>query len=206
MAMTESSSDKKDRVLKHTWINRDGTVTDKLGPEVIALSVKVIGSGDELRCDLSDLVPEGDDLPPPSMLLCAAAFGVRTTVGNAVTAVKDGNDAKRFEVMRDRWEGITEGEWRSGSEGGPRLRYVVEAWTKVQAERQGKPCTEKQVAWIKAETIRRGTKAVLGESKIAAAYASIMTQKAIEEEKKALAAAAEADTDESFLVPDEDAA
>ena len=59
---------------------------------------------------------------------------------------------------------------------------------------------------IKAETIRRGTKAVLGESKIAAAYASIMTQKAIEEEKKALAAAAEADTDESFLVPDEDAA
>jgi hypothetical protein len=195
MAMTETTeTGKKDRILKREYRMRDGTITEKLGPDVDAFICTVLDTGEKVTCELADSLAEGQDLPDPSMLMCLAAFGAQTTVGNAVTSVKDGDNDKRLRAMQDRWDGIKEGEWRSGAEGGPRLRYVLEAWAIVQGEKQGKPCNDKQLAFMREKLIAEGTKKYLENAKIAAAYAAEEVKRAIEN-KKRKQAAVEADED-----------
>jgi hypothetical protein len=128
MAMTETADTGTNRKLNRVYRTREGKEVKQIDEHVVACIIKSLDGSRSLEMDILGLFPAGD--PGPCMGIAAAAMGLSTSVGNATAVSKQmGWDVPQmFQAMQERWDTIGEGEWRSDREGGPRTKYLVDAW------------------------------------------------------------------------------
>lgn len=197
MAETKQPRDDK---MNRLYITRSGEETAKLTPDVASVVWEVVGSGERVQLDLGDLFPEG--MPAPCVGLCAAAFGVNTAVGNTVGNTRDTTEMVRR--LRDRASAISEGEWASGREGGPRMRFVLEAW-RQSLEARGHSVSDEQVELMRREVVggNLSTKEILADDHVRAQYDAneVERARALAEASKAKVAAKPAATIDPRLLP-----
>ena len=197
MAETKQPRDDK---MNRLYVNRDGEETAKLSPNVASVVWEVIGTGERVQLDLSDIFPEG--MPDPCVGLCAAAFGVNTAVGNTVGNTRDTTEMVRR--LRDRASAISEGEWASGREGGPRMRFVLEAW-KQTLEGSGHSVSDEQFEAMRQEVVKGNltTKEILANDHVRAQYDAneVERARALAEASKAKLAASPAAAFDPRLLP-----
>lgn len=196
MAETKQPRDEK---MNRLYITRDGEETAKLTPDVASVIWEVIATGERVQLDLSDLFPQG--MPEPCVGLCAAAFGVNTAVGNTVGNTRDTTEMVRR--LRDRASAISEGEWASGREGGPRMRFVLEAW-RQSLEARGHKLSDEQVEAMRQEVVKGNlsTKEILADDHVRAQYDANEVERAralAEASKAKLAAKPAAEIDPRLL-------
>lgn len=173
--------------LNRLYENRDGEVVNKITQNVKKVIIEVIGTGERVIFDLTDISPDGQ-LPNECMLMAAAAFGMNTVLGNQVAGATDPTEmAKR---IQDRAEAIIEGEWATGREGGPKLSLVVEAW-KASLAARGHQVSDDQLAAMRKSIVdgEYSTKDLLADEHINAEFRSIEARVAVERAEKAKAAA-----------------
>lgn len=112
--------DKVERVAKHELLNSAGEVTAKW-EEAAGIRYTDISTGIVFEQMLKDLPAEARDM--------FACFGMRTISTNEASAARNSNDAtgaEQVDAIRERFAGIAEGKWTSGTrEGGPRIDLDV---------------------------------------------------------------------------------
>lgn len=116
----------------------DGSLEPRVMQDVTAVVFKFPKTDEELVMELSGL-SEG-------ILRAAAAFGINTSVGNVLGALKDPREY--LDAAAARWETLTGGSWSEGRESGPRIGDLIEALTRVKAKISG---TAPDQAWIDAQ-------------------------------------------------------
>jgi len=133
MALAETTDTGTNRKLNRVYRTREGKEVKQIDDTVTACVIKSLDGSKSLEMDLLGLFPSGD--PGPCMGMAAAALGLTTSVGNATAVSKQmGWDVPQmFQAMQERWDTIGEGEWRSDREGGPRTKYLVDAWLSMLA-------------------------------------------------------------------------
>jgi len=169
--------DKMNRI----YLNRDGEETSKLTPEVAGVVWEVIETKERVQLDLSELFAD-KILPAPSLGMCAAAFGINTAVGNTVGNTRDPREMVKR--LSDRVESILDGEWSSGREGGPNLKYVLEAWASSLRDR-GHSVTDELLASMRKAILdgTTTTKDVLANNDVASKYAALEAERAVAKAK-----------------------
>jgi hypothetical protein len=173
--------------LDRSYINRDGEPTKKITPNVAKVVIRIKATGESVTISLGDLAP-GKTLPEPSMLLCAAAFGINTVIGNQVAGATD--PAEMIGRMTERADAIVEGEWSSGREG-PRISHTLDAW-KASLARRNIAVTDDDLAAMKEEITSGSatTTALLANDDIRAEYDAAAAQRMMEKAKASAAKAA----------------
>lgn len=128
MAMTDTTDrTPRERRLNRVYRTRDGREVKQIDENCVAVIITPAKAdvNERMEMDLVGLFPSD---PGSCMGIAAAALGVTTSVSNATAAAGSEPISKQFELMRERWSTITEGEWRSDREGGPRTRALAEAY------------------------------------------------------------------------------
>jgi hypothetical protein len=127
MALTDTTDTGTNRKLNRVYRTREGKEVKQIDESVVSCVIKSLDGSKTLEMDLLGLFLTD---PGACMGMAAAALGLTTSVGNATAVSKQmGWDVPQmFSAMQDRWDTIVEGEWRSDREGGPRTKYLVEAW------------------------------------------------------------------------------
>jgi len=196
--MAQTDGDKTPRKLRRLYKFRDGEINGKLTADVTGVVWETIVGGHRVECELAKLFPAG--LPEPCIGLMATAFGMNTVVGNAI-AGKEGTPEELAAKLQDRLEAIEEGDWAEGREGGPRLKYILEAWA-TDARNRGKNVTEESIATVKAKILSgEWTGAgLLDNAGIRAAYDAAEAQRVVAKAQKSQEAAAAAKPTSSFDV------
>lgn len=174
-AMT-AADDKRQRNIKYTYRDKDGNTTVgnepvKFGPDTRSVIFTMADGSKSLEFALAELFPDNkvpEDLP--EMVICAALFGLKTTVGNAVTSVKTGDTSEMYEALEERKRVICEGEWREGGQRGPSFKLVLEAVIAVDTQKRGTAPDEQRVAALKARIKEHGTKVILTNPEVAAEF------------------------------------
>lgn len=191
MSMTETNTDADTgRRLNRTYRTRDGKVVKQIDETVT--TVTITAAKDEAKVLEMDLVSLFGADPGPCMGMAAAALGLATSVSNAVAAAKtNGWDvARQFVEMQERWQTISEGEWRSDREGGPRTKYLVEAYCDM-LRAQGYALNEDVPEKIKEKLVSGEwtSKKLLEDATFKAFYAAGELRRATEKAKAAEQAA-----------------
>lgn len=178
--------------------NGEVVKTSKLSQEVVAVILEPTGGGQRLTCELADLF--GGSMPEPSIGNTVAAFGLNTVLGNAVAGFNGTPDAMMAKIM-ERWETIKDGEWSEGREGGPRLKYVLEAWARSVKQRRGSDATEAEIAAMKAKILADEvtTKALLDVPHIRAHYDAADAERVNARAKESIEAAKAAQSSDDFM-------
>jgi hypothetical protein len=145
MAQAETGAPRK---LNRLYKFRDGKIDKGASDQVTGVVIEVKDGGHRVETDLADLFPAG--LPDPCMGLAAAAFGLQTVLGNEI-AGKDLPGEELARLMSERRDSILDGEWSEGRTG-PRLKFVLDAWS-ADAKERGQPVTDESIGKVKAKLL-----------------------------------------------------
>lgn len=180
-----------ERKLQRLYRNKNGEEVTKLTGDATHCVWVVIKTKERVELELGAL--------SDAMKTCAMAFGINTSVGNVAGPIED--PAKMAAALRDRVETIMEGEWRSGREGGPRVKGVIEAWATYFAAK-GTEVSDAQREALKAKIVAGEVTVdgLLGIPGIKAAYDKAIADEAAKRAAES-AAAATGDADASAFDP-----
>jgi hypothetical protein len=192
MASDTQTLEKKERRqnLTYTYRDKDGQEVEKFTDDARSVIYMVDASGKKVELSLLEIVKDqsvidwlAENAP---IMIRGALFGFKTTVGNAVTSVKNGSADEMLQAIENRKETLVEGEWREGGERGPSPKLVLEAMLQWYRGKTGKdPSEAKQKAF--KDTIRKeGTKKILTDADILAEFEAVKLreqQKRVDEAK-----------------------
>lgn len=193
--MATNDATETSRTLKRLYRNRDGEITKRLSESVEAVIIETIHGGHRVEAELSLLFPT---MPEPCMGLAAAAFGLNTVLGNEIAGKDKSDPAALAQLMQERFEAITEGEWSEGRQG-PRIKDVLNAWASDAKER-GKPVTDASIEKMRQRLLSGevSTKDLLNQSTVNAWYQKLKAEAAVAKFNAAKAAAEGAGTASKF--------
>lgn len=193
---TSTTTGTKSRNLRYTYRDADGVEQESFTRSSRSVITTIIASGEKVETSISDLVEDAsvaqalaEDAP---MAIMAMLFGLKTTIGNAVTAVKNGDADDMLAALATRRATIVEDkEWREGGATGPRTGHIVEAVAAILTQQTGKPLSEAGLALLKEE-VKKSPKSFTDDPTIAAEIAAANMRRAQEQLAKKQAAAANA--------------
>lgn len=137
----EAEAGERERKTKRLFINAQGEKTPRAKADSIAGEVTLVGSGDTLRFEFSELT-EG-------MARAAALWGIMTNITNTI-GKKGLSTDEMWDAIESRWETIRGGNWTTDSKTGPRDSDVLLAAERYQKER-GKEFGENEQAAMRAK-------------------------------------------------------
>ena len=215
---TTDRSGTRPRVIDYSYRYRPGSDSHKdtkegtgkrITIDVMSVILKLIGDKEgefvgEFEGDLAPLFSDGE-LPEPCMALPTAAYGLKTTLGNAVSApgMRDASPEKQLEAIEQRYSTIAEDkEWREGRDGGPRLKYVIEAYKSYLESKHGVAMTERQLTAMRVQILQETTTEFLKKPHIRAEYdaAELVRVQARSAESRARAASAAPDASDDAIL------
>lgn len=182
--------------LTYTYRDKDGQENDKFTDDARSVIFMVDASKKRLELKIDEIIKDqtvidwlAENAP---ISLRAMLFGLKTTVGNAVTSVKNGDAGEMFQAIENRKETLIEGEWREGGERGASPKLVLEACLATYLAKMGHPASEQRVKEFRDIIRKEGTKYVLTNPNILAEFEAIKLreqQKKVDEAKQAAQAA-----------------
>ncbi len=178
----------KKRLVQNVYISADGKEAASPMPNVVKIAKRFLDP-DTLEVSREEELALGEI--DQKVLLQAAAFGLHQVAQNAYGAAKD-NDEKA-ESCAARWEQISNGEWRSDRQVGPRTSDLILAYARVFEQQKGKAPSEgwieKQKAKIAEGVFGENGKHLLSDPSVKAALDAIKAERALEKSKKSAAKA-----------------
>jgi hypothetical protein len=211
MADTGNLGEKRERRqnLTYTYRDKDGQEVEKFTDDSRSVIYMIDASGKKVELALAEIIKDQSVIDwlaeHAPIAIRAALFGLKTTVGNAVTSVKNGSPDEMLQAIENRKETLIEGEWREGGERGPSPKLVLEAMLNWYAGKTGKQANETKVRAFKDIIRQRGTKQVLTDSDILAEFEAVKLreqQKKVDEAKLQAAAGKPAPTELDALLSD----
>lgn len=195
----EADTKGKRQNLRYAYRDRTGAIQEQFTTDSRSVAATVLGNGETIEANVADLFDEADRAlveqvaEKAPMLVMAAIFGLKTTIGNAATSVKNGDADDIAKALQTRRDTIVEdGEWRGDTVGGPRTAHIIEAISNIVKRASGQELNDAGKAALKQEIITRGAKAFTSDAAIAAELAAMDMARAQAKLAKMQAAAATA--------------
>lgn len=197
---SDTSTEKRERRqnITYTYRDKDGQEQDKFTDDSRSVILMIDQSGKKLEVSVAEIVKDqtvvewlAENAP---IAIRSMIFGLKTTVGNAVTSVKNGSAEEMFQAIENRKETLVEGEWREGGERGPSPKLVLEAMGNWYANATGKQPSEAKLKAFKDIIRQKGTKQVLTDADVNAEFEAVRLreqQKKVDEAKQQAAAKGE---------------
>ena len=162
-AGTEGSKRAK---LDYKYRDHAGVLQDSFTKDSRSVHITVLGNGESVETHINEIITDQEVLDRLTdaehgypMAIMAFLFGIKTTTGNSVTSVKDGNPDDMLRAIATRKATIVEDkEWREGGGGGPRTGHIIDAVCAVLKAQSGKEVTAKGREVLKATILEKGAK------------------------------------------------
>lgn len=190
---------RKRQNLDYRYRDHEGALQESFTEDSRSVHVTVLASGESVELSINDVITDAavvqrlaDDFP---MAIMGFLFGAKTTVGNAVTSVKNGDAGDMLRALETRRNTIVEDkEWRGDAGGGPRTGHIIEAVSNIIRAQTGKELNQTGKDALKAEIKTKGSKPFTDDPTIAAELAAMEHRRAQEKLEAKRRQAAEAGT------------
>lgn len=194
---TSTAGEKRERRqnLTYTYRDKDGQEVEKFTDDSRSVIYMIDASGKKVELTIHEIIKDSSVVDwlaeHAPIAIRAMLFGLKTTVGNAVTSVKNGSPDEMLQAIEQRKETLVDGEWREGGERGPSPKLVLEAMLQWYQGKTGKQASETKVKAFRDIIRQSGTKQVLTDAEILAEFEAIKLreqQKKVDEAKQQAAA------------------
>lgn len=203
MANDGQEQAKRDRNIRYSYRDKHGEVQDKFTSDSRSVIFTLEKSGSKLEFGVAELIKD-DELcqrfcTEAPMALMALLFGLKTTTGNAVTAVKSGDAGEMFDALEERKSTICDGEWREGGTRGPNPADVLLAMSNWYKSKKGNEPDDTWLAKAKGRIKELGTKTILLDKEILAEHEAVKLAK-VQANLNKLRAEAQAGSDDQPIL------